>query len=612
MVRKPKRSWSQYEAILERAAATSWRVLAATLLVAVFAIVPPLGMVIGAVLAFLLIRDRRGRSATSHGSASWADITDLICADCVFSDEGFAVGNAFRPEPASRSFELWALLRAPLSRSHDVMALLSVRSRKRRNMPVTVPDRIPHLGIYGATGSMKTTAFAIPNLLRLRQGESCVVLDPKGELSTIVASKLVERGFEVVLIDPFEVSRCGIDQAQFNPLELFRLDKRSLVDEARRIANALVVRTGNEHDQFWPNASVSVITAVLSFLMCTAKAEEANLSRMRDLMTNPKLCDQMLEFMFKSDECQGLLQRLAGSVMHYQGQTKASVYSVAGSHTDFLDSIPIAESVLSSSFDARRLVDGNMVVFVCLPVQRLTELAGLQRVIISTLINVVFDAGEDRHRRVHFLLDESASLGSMDALYSAVQFGRSYGLRMKFLFQSASQVNRVFPDSQKDDFFATTGSVFAGTNDVSTAKLISEWIGQRTGHSSSTQAGFNNGRSFNTGIGDMTQQRNHGTSDSTSWNEIARPLLRPEEVLQLPKNLAIVLLPNTRPILTEKIPWFLKQKRHSFLRSIRACRNVLLLVSTISANIILWWALTAGQQHPTVQQVVAEARNFFR
>ncbi|MCA9048863.1 MAG: type IV secretory system conjugative DNA transfer family protein [Planctomycetaceae bacterium] len=604
------RSLPFYEAILERTAAISWRILAATLIMAVFTIVPVLGMIISVVVAWLLAQDPRSRS-TSHGSAAWAGMGDLMRAGCVFNECGFAIGRAAAPEPASRVSELRTLLGAPLSRSADVMALLSVRKREGRSIPVTVSDRIPHLGVYGATGSMKTTAFAIPNLLRLQLGESCVVLDPKGELSTIVAPALVKRGFDVHLIDPFGVSRSGIERAQFNPLALFRLDKRSLVDEARRIANALVVRTGNEHDQFWPNASVSVITAVLSFLMCTAKPEEANLSRMRDLMSNPKLCDQMLEYMFKSDDCQGLLQRLAGSVMHYQGQTKASVYSVAGNHTDFLDSIPIAESVLDSSFDARRLVDGNMVVFVCLPVQRLTELAGLQRVIISTLINLVFDAGEDRHRRVHFLLDEAASLGSMDALYAAVQFGRSFGLRMKFLFQSASQVTRVFPDSQKDDFFATTGSVFAGTNDISTAKLISEMLGQRTGHSSSTQAGFNQGRSFNTGIGDMTQQRNHGTSDSTSWNEMARPLLRPEEVLQLPSHLAIVLLPNTRPILTEKTPWFREHKRHIIRRTFQACTNVVLTVVAVPATVVLWWAMTAGQQHPTVKQFVTEARSIF-
>jgi hypothetical protein len=47
------------------------------------------------------------------------------------------------------------------------------------------------------------------------------------------------------------------------------------VDEARRIANALIVRTGKETDQFWPEISSTIITTVLAFLAAEARPEEA-------------------------------------------------------------------------------------------------------------------------------------------------------------------------------------------------------------------------------------------------------------------------------------------------------------------------------------------------
>ena len=49
---------------------------------------------------------------------------------------------------------------------------------------------------------------------------------------------------------------------------------------------------------------------------------------------------------------------------------------------------------------------------------------------------------------MHYVLDEAASLGHMEALDDAVDKYRGYGIRLQFYFQSISQLKKCFPDGQ--------------------------------------------------------------------------------------------------------------------------------------------------------------------
>ena len=586
------------EAQIRRAAAISRVAIIATFLICCALVSVVIAFIAICVLVWKYAKERKARRS-SHGTAAWAGASDLISSGCLSEQSGVPLGRAIRLEPLSLFGELWALSFWSLSRSAMAVALSTQRGSRPAPIDIKLPDRIPHVGIYGASGSMKTTAFAIQQLLQCF--DSSVVLDPKSELAKLTGPMRKKRGHRIVVFDPFGLS--GLETAQFNPLLLFRDDPTRIVDNARRLANALVVTTGQETDEFWPKASVSVITATLAFLMAMARPEECNLSRMRDILSSPELTQQMLEMMQQSDACNGLLARLAGQVSQLEGKVKASVFSVANSHTDFLDSVPLAMAVDSTSFDPQELIDGRMTVYVCLPVQRLNELMGIQRVIISTLINLVFDAGEDRDRRVRFLLDESASLGPMDSLYAMIQFGRSYGLRASLLFQSMSQIERCFPQSQKDDFLATTATVICGASDIATAKMTSEWLGQSTEFSHSDQTSQNQGLSTNTGIGDIMKTANWGSSTSSTMNEVGRSLLRPEEVLQLPSHLGIVLLPNVRPVLIEKVPYFVRQNRRIIVRLFTALTDLMLIGVALTIVPAVLWGLTIGRSHPLVQDL---------
>lgn len=420
-----------------------------------------------------------------------------------------------------------------------------------------------------------------------------------------------EFGHEIVLIDPFNIAQCGYEPQSFNPLDCFRHDESRVVDEARRMASSLIVTTGKESERFWTDSAISVTTAMLTYLMTEAK-EGASLNHLRDITSNPQMVEQILQMMLQSDKAHGLLRRLAGEIGGFEGKTKSSVYSVTNSNLSFLDSVAVGNSLCETTFDPNMLINGRCTIYLVLPIDRLKEMASLQRVILSTLINLVFAAGENPNRRVHLLLDESASLGPMDSLYNCVQFGRSFGLRSTFLFQSSSQVDRCFPESQRSDFMSTVSKVFAGSDDLDTAKSVSEMMGNSTILSVTEQTGLNDGQTGSTGIHDQTTSKNWGASSSTSFAEQSRSLMTPAEVLTLPRHLAIAILPGMSPVLIEKMPYYRKVGGGVFRRTISLLTDVAFVAITSMTLTTVVWALTFGRHEPAVTQLLDASQSFWR
>jgi type IV secretion system protein VirD4 len=166
---------------------------------------------------------------------------------------------------------------------------------------------------------------------------------------------------------------------------------------------------------------------------------------------------------------------------------------------------------------------------------------------------------------VTWVLDEAASLGRMDALDDAVAVSRGYGVRLQFYFQSVSQLRKCFPEGQEQTLLSNVSQVFFGTNDLPTAEYVSNRLGESTIVVSS--GGTSTGTSHQmSNKGDGSSSRS--TNESDNWSQMARRLLKPDEVLALDKRIAITFTPGTPPIWTTLVRYYeeslvVKQSGHS-------------------------------------------------
>ena len=107
-----------------------------------------------------------------------------------------------------------------------------------------------------------------------------------------------------------------------------------------------------------------------------------------------------------------------------------------------------------------------MTVYLILPPEHQRAQSPLLRMWIGSLLRAVVRGGLQEKNKVHFVLDEAATLGHMEALDDAVDKYRGYGVRLQFYFQSVSQLRKCFPDGQDQTLLSNVSQVFFGTNDA--------------------------------------------------------------------------------------------------------------------------------------------------
>jgi len=126
---------------------------------------------------------------------------------------------------------------------------------------------------------------------------------------------------------------------------------------------------------------------------------------------------------------------------------------------------------------------------------------------------------------------------------------RAYGIRLQFYFQSIGQLKKCFPDGQDQTFLSNVTQVYAGVNDLPTAEYVSKRLGEATIVTRS--GGTNSGSSITSSVGGSSRGSSSGQSDN--WQQTARQLLKPEEVMALDERTGITFTPGVPPIRTRLV-----------------------------------------------------------
>jgi len=203
-----------------------------------------LGVIAGVIALAIYLRRWRG-GGFAHGTARWADENFL-------RKRGMLDGRGL-----------------PLART-------------LKGLLISLPDSIrTHVLLVGPTGAGKGVSIIIPWLLSYISG-SLICFDPKGDLYATTRWFRRKLG-KVIRLAPFSG---GADT--LNPLDLI-LPGPLLVDQARALAEAIVVRTGMENDPHWNDKAVQVITAILVFVLLQFEGEERSLKSVQDIASDPEL-----------------------------------------------------------------------------------------------------------------------------------------------------------------------------------------------------------------------------------------------------------------------------------------------------------------------------------
>ncbi|MGE4046255.1 MAG: type IV secretory system conjugative DNA transfer family protein [Acetobacteraceae bacterium] len=371
----------------------------------------------------------------------------------------------------------------------------------RKGKPVIYSDN-RHVTLFGPTRSGKGVSIEIPNLLRHGHGgwfnrryrcDSILSIDPKAQ-NCAVTMKWRSRFSTVWVLNP--LGALGIPSTGFNPL--LRLDANAprLFDQAKAIAEVLIVTGRNESQPHFADSARSLLTWLIMWEVIDAarKGRVPSLAHVRDLLTEP--VETATDPDGSEYEVKGLRAtagravasgdpRIMGLAGRFVAKSREldGIVSTADTQTSWLMSAPMREDIsVKDGADFSRLRREPITCYVCLPAHELEAFNPWLKLVVSTCLNTVYEQAGTAGHRVTMMLSEYAQLasgGELKPIIAALGQGAGYGVQLApIVLQDINQLRARHGRDQAETFLGMSGATFAfAPNDGQTA----EWMSARSG-----------------------------------------------------------------------------------------------------------------------------------
>ncbi len=449
--------------------------------------------------AFILKRRTKQKGIPGlHGTAHWADETEIRQTG-LLDGEGVFVGG-------------W----------HDGKGIRYLR----HNGP-------EHVAAIAPTRSGKGVGLVVPTLLSWPH--SVVVHDMKGELWSLTAGWRQQHACNTVLrFDP--TSEDG--DCRFNPLEEIRLGTPHEIADVQNLVNMLVDPDGKGLKDHWAKTAHAFLTGVILHRLYQAKGHRrvANLSDIAQILSDPEkpideLYQAMLDNEHPSEQARLLVAMAARDMINRPDRERGSVLSTAISFLTLYRDPLIAKNTETSDFKVHDLMNRANPVSLYLVVKPSDKdrLKPLMRLVINQIVrgltraNITFEDGKQvsphRHRML-LMMDEFPSLGKLDIFQEALAYIAGYGIKAYLIMQDISQLRDAYGRDESILSNCHIRLAYA-PNKIETADWLSRMMGTTTVIKEQVSISRRTGALFKKNI-------------STAYQEVARPLLTPDEVMRLP------------------------------------------------------------------------------
>jgi type IV secretion system protein VirD4 len=394
--------------------------------------------------------------------------------------------------------------------------------------------------LFAPTRSGKGVGVVIPNLLDYRGSVICT--DPKGENSAITSRYRSLTGAVVTLNAMNPEWSDG-----FNPLDYVRLGTFHEADDALELAKLLVIPDSNSGGH-WDNRATQLLQGLILYTCIRYRntPELRNLSKVRSLVA---LGSEGMQHIIDDARTMGSIS-LREFMDSFEKMAASDEARAIFSNTDKAMAIwgadrPAGLISQASTFDFRDFNRQVMTCYIVVDEEKLPIYGGFLRVMMGCAIIAMTRAKEEAPPKIPtlLLLDEAAAMGRIEPLETGVGYLATYA-RMILVFQDLDQLKRTYPKATS--MIANAGCKVAfGVNDIETAKMLAESIGQTTVTSHSAGQSHRNSEIFE-------RQRNQGAS------EAGRFLIDPSEIMRLSRSKALIFFNGAvrHPILAGKVRYF--------------------------------------------------------
>ena len=415
-------------------------------------------------------------------------------------------------------------------------------------------DRLLRLGGYefvllaAPTRTGKGVGFCVPNLLQF--AGSAVVLDIKGENYNLT-SEFRRRylGNEIIYFNPFSAST-----HRWNPLSYVSTDPNFRANDL--MALATIIYPVNEKDPFWSDAAKNLFIGLGLLVLETPELSPTIGEILRQGSGKGMAIEEYLRQVMDlraagerplSNVCRDALNRFLNS----------GEQALKGVHATFTASLtPWANAVIDKAtsgddFDLRDVRRKKMSIYLNIPAGEILQAAPIIKLFFSQLINEnVKELPEQNPELKHqclLLMDEFTAMGKVDIIAKGVGYMAGYNMRLAIVIQDKNQLEAVYGKEDAHNIVSNMGAVIYFTpSQISEAEEYSKMIGNDTVATSS----------HSTPQGSLFGVKSDGGNPSTTEQYQSRAIMLPQELLQMSKDLELIVRSGMPVIRADKIRYF--------------------------------------------------------
>lgn len=399
-----------------------------------------------------------------------------------------------------------------------------------------------HVMLYAPTRTGKGVGVVIPNLLTWP--DSTVVLDIKRENWEATAGFRAAHGQAVVLFDPLDSEG---RTARFNPLgHIDRADPITVLDELQKLSVMLFPAPPNT-DPFWAEAARTGFMGVGAYVAETADLPFSLGVIYRELTSGDPRTRLPAVVAARTASGNPLSAGCASALSDFcsaSENTFAGVKQTITARMNLWLNPRICAATDASDFDLRDLRRRRTSLYLCVSPDNLARVAPLYSLLLQQLVDLNTRArpaaGQD-DIPVLVLLDEFARLGHATVIAHGFSYIAGYGLRLLPILQSPAQLRAEYGADLAEEIMANCGVEIAfAPKELKVAQDLSERLGTWT------YAGRTKSRPTLLSSGHW----------STTESDQRRPLMLPQELIQMQADRLLVLKAGIPPVCGKKIVYW--------------------------------------------------------
>lgn len=317
--------------------------------------------------------------------------------------------------------------------------------------------------IVGGSGAGKSSAYIIPNVLKMLG--SYIIVDPLGEIYDKTHKYLKDNGYKIKVLNYKNRMIKNIDKEdeyQYNPIKHIKSDS-----DIENLANIIV---GDDGDEFWNDASKSLIKAIIYYVI-------ENESK-KDLLTCFKLLGLPRENLFANFD---IFEENTKAYKYYTilktfpEKTYQSIVSTAILKLSFVINGIEEDENDNDELDFEKLREEKIAVFLMMN-ENHNEDIKFNNIFISQFL-ATYSVENIGKEHIYMIIDEFGRIGKIYGFIRDIELARSRKMSISLITNNIENIKEVYGMGFYNLMNSIDTQLLLGTSIKSDIMYFSELLG---------------------------------------------------------------------------------------------------------------------------------------